>query len=511
MFMRKFKLASQTEFLCRILSLMLSISIVACNDDEGDNYLKAIGDPYNPSKTTTITRLLPESFKSNDQLIIYGDNFGNDINSVDVTIGGKKAVVISVAGNMIYCFVPVKIATAEVQVTINDKEVNPLQVASFTGKMPDVVPKVVGTLCGHTLQANETFETVYGSFGTCSGFGENGILKLDPQKNICYICYDSSDRGNGIEYLDFDKQQHQLLINGDAFGTKRLRDIAFSNDGKYMFVAVDRGDKDTKSPSLFILERNEDGTFDGVTPQLLTSYRDCNTVAVHPINGEVYFNSYSNGQIFRFELDDYLNAFNEAGKIDPSKWDGFQHDEEDADEDIYRKGFHEIFQIKDNGNECRICIHPSGDYAYILVINKHYILKTEYDWEKKVFKQPYVFAGAESQIDFKDGVGTTARFHEPYYGVFVENPEYVRQGLKDCYDFYLTDRVNFCVRTLTPEGVVRIYAGRASHGDNNIWGTEDGALLSMARFRDVTGIAYDESQDAFYILDQYNQRIRIIQ
>ena len=508
--MSKIKFVFQKGCLLMLLLAMLPIGFTACDDDDSNNNARATGDPYNPGKTTTITRLLPEAFKANDQLIIYGDNFGNDESAVIVTIGGAKAAVINVAGNMIYCLVPTKIDNTEVVVTVIDKEANPLQIASFVGKVPEEIPnvrreRIVSTLVGHTLQANEEMKTVYGSFDEAAGFDKNATLKYDPiNPKILYICYDGSDRG--IEYLDFEKEEYHQLMNKDAFGTDRLRDIAFSKDGKYMIVAVDRADNDTKTPSLFILERNDEGTFEGATPQILASFKQCNTVAVHPVNGEVYFNSFSDGQLFRLELDDYFNAIKENGKIDKDKWDGYQHNEEDE----YTKGFHEIFQIQDNDNESRLCIHPSGDYAYILVKTKHYILKTEYDWEKKEFKQPYTFAGIRDQADFRDGVGQNARFKEPYYGVFVKNPSYEKDGSSDIYDFYIADRVNFCVRTLTPDGVARIYAGRANHGDNDVWGTEDGKLLDVARFRDITGIAYDEEEDTFYLVDQFNQRVRKI-
>jgi hypothetical protein len=119
-------------------------------------------------------------------------------------------------------------------------------------------------------------------------------------------------------------------------------------------------------------------------------------------------------------------------------------------------------------------------------------------------------AGAESTSGWVDAVSTAARVKRPYNGVFVKNPDYVKQGRDDVYDFYFTDCENFCVRYLTPDGVVRTYAGRGKSTNGNIWGTEDGDLRETARFRDVSGIAYDEAEDAFYVLDQYNARIRRI-
>ena len=94
--------------------------------------------------------------------------------------------------------------------------------------------------------------------------------------------------------------------------------------------------------------------------------------------------------------------------------------------------------------------------------------------------------------------------------VFVKNPEYVAEGREDVYDYYFCDCLNFCVRYITPDGLVRTYAGRAPSTNGNIWGTEDGDLRQTARFRDVTGLAYDENKQMFYVLDHNNRSVRTI-
>jgi sugar lactone lactonase YvrE len=103
--------------------------------------------------------------------------------------------------------------------------------------------------------------------------------------------------------------------------------------------------------------------------------------------------------------------------------------------------------------------------------------------------------------------------NRPYQGVFVKNPEYVTEGRSDEYDFYFTDNQNHAIRKMTPEGIVSTFAGRGRSGqaaDNNFWGTEDGDLREVARFRDPTGIAYDEESNTFYILDTVGRKIRTI-
>ncbi|WP_242489738.1 hypothetical protein [Bacteroides thetaiotaomicron] len=93
----------------------------------------------------------------------------------------------------------------------------------------------------------------------------------------------------------------------------------------------------------------------------------------------------------------------------------------------------------DNGWEYNIRIHPTGNYAYIVSINKHYIQRTNYDWASKRFVTPFIVAGTAERAAYVDGIGTSARFNTPYQGVFVKNPEYA--GQEDEYDFILCDKM----------------------------------------------------------------------
>src|SRR5699024_2878614 len=127
--------------------------------------------------------------------------------------------------------------------------------------------------------------------------------------------------------------------------------------------------------------------------------------------------------------------------------------------------------------EYKIFIHPSGDYAYVLVINESYILRVDYNWEKKQFNQPYLVAGQIRAGGYEDGVGSSARVDHPYQGVFVKNPDYAAEGKNDEYDFYFTDQFNHAIRKLTPEGSVTTFAGRGSSSlNNNPYGYVNGDL-----------------------------------
>lgn len=85
-----------------------------------------------------------------------------------------------------------------------------------------------------------------------------------------------------------------------------------------MLVAVDRDREGNRSPSVYIIKRNADGTFDmNSDRQLLAAYKQCNGASVHPVNGELYFNSYENGQVFRLDLNKYFETIRMAAHGTP--------------------------------------------------------------------------------------------------------------------------------------------------------------------------------------------------
>lgn len=494
------------KLLLGICLMASGAAMTSCDDDNKELIFEQPSDPFDPSKPVTVTTFTPESGGSQEDIIIYGSNFGNDKEMVSVFIGGKKAVVVNVKSDKLYAYIPAGAYSdnttykGEVEVVVTPE--GGQEVRGVSPNLFQYTPKkVVGTLCGWRNENDDQGE-VWGSFDEACGFNAEGCMALDPlYPDHLYVAYDRSD--GMIAMLDLKNETVERAMSATKFQTKRLRNIAFTLDGKYMLVSTDRDDNALHSTSVWIVTRNADGTFtDRSSCQPLVSYKQCNGVAVHPVNGEIYFNSYENGQLFRCNLDDYLAVL--RGDTDasgePLTWTGYLED----------GCFKELFKIMDPSYEFQITIHPSGNYAYLTVINRSYILRTDYDWSKKEFTTPYIIAGANGIAGWTDAVGTNVRVNRPYQGVFVKNPEYVAEGRDDVYDYYFCDCLNFCVRYITPDGLVRTFAGRAPSTNGNIWGTENGDLRQQARFLDVTGIAYDEPRDRFYVLDHNNRSIRTI-
>jgi len=152
-------------------------------------------------------------------------------------------------------------------------------------------------------------------------------------------------------------------------------------------------------------------------------------------------------------------------------------------------------------------IHPTGNYAYIVNSDRHYILRSDYDWDTQTFGIPYVVCGEANAEQYADGVGSKVRLANPRQGAFVKNEEYVERNEDDIYDFYFCDMNNHAIRKLTPIGRVETFAGR---GNNGTWGYSDGNLRTEARFNKPTAIVYIEAEKCFYIADRDNNLIRKI-
>ena len=495
------------RYLSGAVLALLACCFTACSEDDDVTVQE-----YDPNTPVTITDFLPKSGGANDRLIIYGENFGNDTSKVKVTVGGVKATLISAKSNVrgnddgLYVFVPQGAFSGEIQVTVGD-ETTGTQSATATEKFEYERKMVVGRLCGYRNEYDDQGWND-GPFSTCTGFAADGEMKFDPKyPNLMYIGYDQGSPG--IQVVDFDKQTVESIMGYTKFkNINRIRSIDFTshNGVDYMIVSVDDGSSQQRSPSVYIVRRNEDGTFnENSDTQLLAAYRQCNGAYIHPVSGDLYFNSYENGQFFRLDMDAYFESLDNGSTWDPYLLD---YDLQSSD-----SPFQQLFTIQDVNWEFKIAIHPTGAYAYIIVVNQHYILRTDYDEAKQRFTAPYIVAGQMKAAGWADGVGTAAQLATPYQGVFVKNEDYVAEGKEDVYDFYFAEKGNHDVRKMTPEGIVSTFAGRGSRtsaADNNIWGTDNGDLREVARFRDPTGLAYDESKNMFYVLDTVGRSIRTI-
>ena len=439
---------------------------------------------------------------------------------------------------------------------------------------------VVGRLCGKSYEREDDAIWMDGTFDECSGFKNDGVMQFSPYNHDqLFVVYDQEPHfgtvAHGIQLIDLKEQTVKTILPLSKFSNQRLRTIDFAvdpfmynEDGTYAYIETPQVDEEgnpvtdgegnpvmvkssyapegwelTATPdqkkwrehliisadndntqyranSVYIVDRDVNGDFgsNSVVRQL-ANYRQCNGASLHPVNGELYFTSFTQGEVLRLDMEKYWNAilpaeYGGAG----SSWSPYVND--NLAPSTGSGAFEKLFTIQDTNWEFQIDIHPSGKYAYIVVINRNYILRTDYNEETKRFSAPYRIAGDMSNEGFQDGVGLSALMRRPYQGTFVKNEQYEAEGRSDIYDFYFCDSRNDAIRLLTPEGIVKTYAGgsAATHSDGNTYGNENGELRDFARFHRPTGLVNDVHRDAitgentliFYILDTSNFQIRTI-
>jgi hypothetical protein len=423
-----------------LASLVLSIFCACTKKSTTEN-----GIAYDPSTPVTVSRITPDSGGVSTQLMIYGSNFGTDTSLIKVFINGKPAPVVGSNGSAIYVLVPSKAGSGEVKVVIGAHSTTQ-EIIAPVGFRYIFYPRV-STLAGFTDKDGKT-AIVDGPINKAQ-FDEPYWLTFDDKKNIWLL-----EEYRGVRFINAERTEVSTKFR-ISNGMGRPRTIAFNPTWDTLYITNDQWEWNGLSTA--VATRADNFT----RWSSLIYSQTTNGGAAQPQTGDYFFNAYSTGAIF--------------------KWDRAAQ--------VSR----ELFRIGDVNWEFNVQFAPSGDFAYIVVVNQHYILKSRYNRQTGELETPVHFVGGRRSSGHKDGVGTDARFDNPHQGAFDEFG-----------NFYVCDVYNHCIRKITPEGVVSTFAGRPRNR-----GYSDGALRD-AQFHDPRGIIYDEASGTFYVADQLNRRIRTI-
>lgn len=434
----------------------------SCKDEAGNS------NEYDPGKPVEVTGFTPKNGSAKTRMHIYGKNFGTDVSRISVKIGGLPAKVIGSNGEIIYCLVPYRAIGGTVEVAVGSDAEYITADESFVYQSKTVV----STLAGYVDPTGQK-EVKDGPFDDC-GFEGPRWMTVDPEnKHHIYMIDASGVTGVSIRLIDLETRSISTILQRGQGNWDNMRQLEFSLTGDTLLIANER-DVDKAIAVSYVTRANA-----FKRPQHLIYYRRNNTCGIHPVNGELYYNSRTTGEIMRYDWQ------TETSKV--------------------------LYTLKSRDCQFFVFFHPSGNYAYMTIPNKKLIMKAEYDWENKTLKVANNFAGSDGQEGWQDGQGTNALLGNPMQGCFVKNERYVQEGKSDIYDFYFADQNAHCIRYVTPEGFVYTYAGRGSKGVNsNAYGYVDGDLLKEARFNQPVGIAYDEENKTLYIGDANNARIRTI-
>lgn len=445
------------------------ISFAGCKDSTEDTSSSA----YNPNLPVTISSFIPESGGANTQLVVFGENFGNDPTKVNVKVGGIDALIINVKNNCLYCFVPEK-SGGKIEITVENSK-PAISEKEFTYEFK----KVVSTLCGHVDELGQGRVLTEGSFDELEKIESMSWMSFDPKdKNILYCAQDKgANVTNSLFKFDL-KERYMNTLYSTSGSVKRLMAIDWYNDDE-MIISTPQGNGETY-PGSILLKRDQNFK----EPNTLISRQSIQSCIYNETAGYLYYTSSKNNLLYSYDITTH-GINNNTGN----------------DTQMY------AFP----GQSARLMVeHPSGSYMYIVEEGNHSIYRADFDPVTKNYSVPYIICGGGNSNagGYEDKIGINARLQNPWQGVFVKNKE---RTSGDVYDFYFCDRGNHCIRILTPDGVVSTFAGRGSRSLNSAYeGYVDGDLRDDARFNYPQAIAYDEENDAFYVFDKNNYRIRKI-
>ena len=418
--------------------LLLLMSLTLCFSCKDDDQT----GEYNPANPVTFEHFSPEKGGSTTQLVITGSNFGNDTTLVKVKIGNRMAKVVGVSPTKIYAVVRARSVDESgetpISVTVGENEAY-----TFEKKFNYELTQMVSTLAGSGAEGQEDSDAP-----TKATFKDVSYLLIDKDGTI-YIL----EENNSLRKLETSGKVSTVFASTGY----RKRAMDFSLTGDTILMARD---DNMENPAIHYMLR--DDAFGRPRSYIRGLTQQCNTVSVNPVDGYVFWNQFGDGTMYYCSL---LNS------------------------DKYKKinGIH-----SDNSFETYSCWSKDGRTFARILRNKHVIYKRTYDPVKHEFVgDDILWAGKYEKAEFANGIGEEARFNQPCQGVFDEDG-----------NLYVADRDNNCIRKITQEGNVTIYAGNRAEGLVN-------GLPLKSSFRRPEGLT--RSKDGvIYVADHDNHVIRKI-
>lgn len=457
-----------------------------CKDDKVDS------SQYDPSKPVVFTDFTPKEGTVRTRLYIEGSNFGSDVSKIHIKIGGQRTTTIGSDGTKLYCMVPPKSFSGEINIRVeNDKGET---VTDYTFEQPFKYQPA--TTVGTTLRkvdenGNSAFQD--GPFDEGGSVPSSDWLVFDPRwdpdsddpqyKNRLLF---SSTQRDGIRMLDLTNRTVKTLFPHVGYST--LHTFTFDAiSGDTLLFTDDHGRNDCERANIFYALRREN--FRKIHPY---NYSKTSYSVVHMKDGSVFYTTYWDGTVYKMNrgLGNIPNVDNNA------------------------EACFNLTAVGGGNCELYMTLHPSGKFVYITSYNLPGIVRADYNPETKKLENPRLVVGSVRDRDFKQGTGLEARFNKPWGNVFKKNDDYgAGAGINkdDQYDFYIADRDNHCIWKVTPDYVCTYIAGRSNeNADGKTWGYIDGDPLHEARFDNPASVAYDPNEDVFYIGDINNKALRYI-
>ena len=452
---------TKKNFSYELLFLLGILVFVFGCKDETYVYRPALegGTPFDPNLPVEITGFIPDSGKIREKVIITGSNFGNNIKDVQVFFNDgfsdKKATVINVNGDAIYCLAP-RLSDGESQIkVVVSEQAEATSLKTFRYKATANVSWVagVGLLEGIGAKYND------GTLAEANFWKVQGIAALGDGYMMTFGYYES--QSNKVRFISENDNKVITIQDGVYLGKPAM------NEDKTRLYATS-----LNPPHIVYEYRKENGWLPynvGEIKELGEGYDRIRSLAMmdkahDPDQKWLYF-CHKNRYFGRFNLET-------------------QETEVLGEQLDYRADAFVGYIVYDKFNDCFYLSHHS-DYSI------YKISKVGSTWTDGV--QAEIFAGSPSQSAVIDGNREDARFKDPR-GMCMDDDGNIY--ICDC------DGADVIRKISALDGYVSTIAGTVGVESPQVNGDPAEAI-----FLDPYDISYDGNGN-FYIAEWWEATIR---
>jgi hypothetical protein len=433
-----------------LLCLATGVFTVACKDSAGVED----ATPHDPSKPVVLSDFTPKRGYISSQVILEGENFGNNAGDVSVWFNDKPAAVLSAKGNRMLVLAPRRPGEmCTIKVKIGDFE------ASYKEQFDYVIQTTISTLVGGTQATTNPIGTVSLANAQFNRKFEAN-LAIDSENNIFTV-------------VPQDNADHQIFIINEEEDKVRMAGTL-----GYNFIPLWLVGYNPLDDNVYIMASNS-----GVNEY---RYLDKSIDFANISAGNVTWDS-------SIAISGGLAIFGARRAFEMRPSDGMFYTR--TGEGVLAR-FDPVTATGENLNPSFI---PSGGDTHGIVFDRRddnimYFTSTgrhcifRYDIAKQDLS---VLAGVDGQAGYLDGQMKNAKFNAP-----------CQMCIDSENNLYVTDRENHCIRRISlSSGYVSTAAGLPGQP-----GYADGSA-EVARFNKPLGLCIT-SEDIMYVGDQENYAIR---
>jgi len=351
--------------LCAVVLPLVVLCFTACKDEDKEENL-----PFDPTKPVVITDFSPKSGGIGNNIILYGENFGNDPKKLKVIVGGKEANIISVKNNILYCVVPRMATEGDVEISVYDDNGEEVAFAEAEEKFTYVKQWLVSTLAGQRFENEKDAFQGEGAFDACGCIKGATWFSFDPKSNFDHLyltCYNISS----IRLIDLEEKTVTMQASLAAIGDKPSIINWTADENQDMIISRDLA----KDGNVNVLKKR---VSDFKTEVKLGESKQRQAVGafVHPKTGRIYYALYPDQVVYEYDFENKTTT-----KIATHP------------------------RVKET---LRMVVHPTGKYAYLLrQYNERgngYISRMDYNSTTDQFSTPYIVAGSASGSGYRGAI-----------------------------------------------------------------------------------------------------------